>query len=49
MRVFRSFPTLLALGSIMFGMFGCKKSNEPPPSAAIDTPFQATFRVPGMT
>jgi hypothetical protein len=33
----------------MFGMFGCKKATESPPAVDIGTPFQATFRVPGMT
>lgn len=41
-------PTLFALGLIMFGIFGCKKSADEP-SAPINTPFQAAFRVPGMT
>jgi hypothetical protein len=30
-------------------MFGCRRSDELPSAAPIDTPFQATFRVPGMT
>jgi hypothetical protein len=45
--LFRSVLTLCAVG---LAMFGCKKSGSDDPSQGpIDAPFQAAFRVPGMT
>ena len=44
--LFRSVLTLCAVG---LAMFGCKKAGSEDPQQPIDAPFQAAFRVPGMT
>ncbi len=44
--LFRSLLTLCAVG---LAMFGCKKSGSDDPQRPIEAPFQAAFRVPGMT
>ena len=44
--LFRSALTLFAVG---LAMFGCKKADSDDPNKPIDAPFQAAFRVPGMT
>jgi hypothetical protein len=45
--LFRSILALLALG---LSLFGCGGSRSPSPNEGPDnSPFHATFRVPGMT
>jgi hypothetical protein len=45
-RLFRSALALFAVG---LGLIGCSRSDPPAKEGPIDTPYQAAFRVPGMS
>jgi hypothetical protein len=45
------FRSALALFAVGLAMIGCNRSDPPPDPSSdkIDAPFQAAFRVPGMS